>query len=132
MCAVCCDLGSGHTAIRGGPTGTLERLRHLLNHAPLRSRSSGSRVLEALTQAAAQISTARVATYLHCDQLGSIRLLTNAAGASAGTATYTAYGTRTTTGTSSASVDEVEDADLFALVIAVGVLTQRTTTVRAA
>jgi RHS repeat-associated protein len=49
----------------------------------------------------AQITTAGVATYLHCDQLGSIRMLTNTAGTSAGTATYTAYGTRTTAGTTS-------------------------------
>ena len=49
-----------------------------------------------------QITTAGVATYLHADQLGSIRMITNTTGASAGTASYTAYGTRTTTGTTSA------------------------------
>jgi RHS repeat-associated protein len=48
-----------------------------------------------------QITTAGVATYLHTDQLGSIRMITNTSGASAGTASYTAYGTRTTTGTTS-------------------------------
>jgi RHS repeat-associated protein len=40
-------------------------------------------------------------TYLHSDQLGSVRLLTNAAGGIAGTVSYTAYGTRTATGTAS-------------------------------
>lgn len=49
----------------------------------------------------AQITTSGVTSYLQADQLGSIRLITNASGASAGTATYTAYGTRTTTGTAS-------------------------------
>jgi RHS repeat-associated protein len=49
-----------------------------------------------------QITTAGVVTYLHTDQLGSIRMITNTRGASAGTASYTAYGTRTTTGTTSA------------------------------
>ena len=48
-----------------------------------------------------QVTTAGVVTYLHADQLGSIRMITNSSGASAGTATYTAYGTRTTTGTTS-------------------------------
>jgi RHS repeat-associated protein len=43
-----------------------------------------------------------VATYLHPDQLGSIRMITNTTGTNAGTASYTAYGTRTTTGTTSA------------------------------
>ncbi len=50
----------------------------------------------------AQITTAGVTTYLHTDQLGSVRMITTATGTSAGTATYTAYGTRTTTGTTSA------------------------------
>jgi len=50
----------------------------------------------------AQITTAGVTTYLHADQLGSIRMITTATGTSAGTATYSAYGTRTTTGTTSA------------------------------
>jgi RHS repeat-associated protein len=50
----------------------------------------------------AQITTAGVTTYLHADQLGSVRMITTATGTSAGTATYTAYGTRTTTGTTSA------------------------------
>ena len=50
----------------------------------------------------AQITTAGVVTYLHADQLGSIRMLTDSTGKSVGTATYTAYGTRTTTGTTSA------------------------------
>jgi len=50
----------------------------------------------------AQITTAGVVTYLHADQLGSIRMITDSTGKSAGTATYTAYGTRTTTGTTSA------------------------------
>jgi RHS repeat-associated protein len=49
----------------------------------------------------AQITTAGVTTYLHADQLGSIRMITTATGTSAGTATYTAHGTRTTTGTTS-------------------------------
>lgn len=49
-----------------------------------------------------QITTAGVATYLHTDQLGSIRMITNTTGTNAGTASYTAYGTRTTTGTTSA------------------------------
>jgi RHS repeat-associated protein len=49
-----------------------------------------------------QITTAGVATYLHADQLGSIRMITNTTGNNAGTASYTAYGTRTTTGTTSA------------------------------
>jgi RHS repeat-associated protein len=49
-----------------------------------------------------QITTAGVATYLHADQLGSIRMITNTTGTNAGTASYTAYGTRTTTGTTSA------------------------------
>jgi RHS repeat-associated protein len=48
-----------------------------------------------------QITSAGVATYLHGDQLGSIRMLTNSTGESVGTASYTAYGTRTTTGTTS-------------------------------
>jgi RHS repeat-associated protein len=50
----------------------------------------------------AQITTAGVVTYLHADQLGSIRMITSSTGTSVGTATYTAYGTRTTTGTTSA------------------------------
>jgi RHS repeat-associated protein len=49
-----------------------------------------------------QITTAGVTTYLHTDQLGSIRMITGSTGKSVGTATYTAYGTRTTTGTTSA------------------------------
>ena len=49
----------------------------------------------------AQITTAGVVTYLHTDQLGSIRMITSSTGTSTGTATYTAYGTRTTTGTTS-------------------------------
>ena len=49
----------------------------------------------------AQITTAGVTTYLHTDQLGSVRMITSASGTSVGTATYTAYGTRTTTGTTS-------------------------------
>ena len=48
-----------------------------------------------------QITTAGVASYLHADQLGSIRMITNTTGANAGTASYTAYGTRITTGTTS-------------------------------
>lgn len=47
----------------------------------------------------AQTTTGGVTTYLHPDQSGSIRLITSATGTSVGTATYTAYGTRTTTGT---------------------------------
>ena len=50
----------------------------------------------------AQITTKGVVTYLHADQLGSIRMITTATGTSAGTATYAAYGTRITTGTTSA------------------------------
>src|SRR5665647_2569345 len=49
-----------------------------------------------------QITTAGSVTYLHADQLGSIRMITSSTGTSVGTATYTAYGTRTTTGTTSA------------------------------
>ena len=49
----------------------------------------------------AQTTTGGVTTYLHPDQSGSIRLITSTAGTSVGTATYTAYGTRTTTGTTS-------------------------------
>jgi len=49
-----------------------------------------------------QVTTAGVVTYLHADQLGSIRMITSSTGTSVGTATYTAYGTRTTTGTTSA------------------------------
>jgi RHS repeat-associated protein len=48
-----------------------------------------------------QITTAGVATYMHADQLGSIRMITNTTANNAGTASYTAYGTRTTTGTTS-------------------------------
>ena len=48
-----------------------------------------------------QVTAAGVVTYLHADQLGSIRLITSSTGKSLGTATYTAYGTRTTTGTTS-------------------------------
>jgi len=48
-----------------------------------------------------QITTAGAVTYLHADQLGSIRMITTSTGTSAGTASYTAYGTRTTTGTTS-------------------------------
>lgn len=40
-----------------------------------------------------------IATYLHADQAGSIRLLTTAEGAVAATASYSAYGVRTMTGT---------------------------------
>ena len=43
--------------------------------------------------------TAGVATYLQADQLGSIRLLTAANGTVVGTASYSAYGARTRTGT---------------------------------
>jgi RHS repeat-associated protein len=49
-----------------------------------------------------QVTTAGVVTYLHADQLGSIRMITSSTGTSVGTATYTAYGTRTTAGTTSA------------------------------
>jgi len=49
----------------------------------------------------AQITTGGVTTYLHTDQLGSVRMITSSTGTSAGTATYTAYGTRTPTGTTS-------------------------------
>jgi RHS repeat-associated protein len=42
-----------------------------------------------------------VVTYLHTDQLGSVRMITSATGASVGTANFTAYGTGTTTGTTS-------------------------------
>ena len=49
-----------------------------------------------------QVTTAGTVTYLHADQLGSIRMITGSTGKSVGTATYTAYGTRTTTGTTSA------------------------------
>jgi RHS repeat-associated protein len=49
-----------------------------------------------------QVTTAGVVTYLDADQLGWIRMLTDLTGKSVGTATYTAYGTRTTTGTTSA------------------------------
>jgi len=48
-----------------------------------------------------QVTTAGTVTYLHADQLGSIRMITGSTGKSVGTATYTAYGTRTTTGTTS-------------------------------
>ncbi|MFB9238252.1 RHS repeat-associated core domain-containing protein [Plantactinospora siamensis] len=41
------------------------------------------------------------ATYLHVDQLGSVRMLTAADGSVAGTASYSAYGVRTRSGTSS-------------------------------
>jgi len=49
-----------------------------------------------------QVTTAGTVTYLHADQLGSIRMITGSTGKSVGTATYTAYGTRTATGTTSA------------------------------
>jgi RHS repeat-associated protein len=49
-----------------------------------------------------QVTTAGTVTYLHADQLGSIRMLTDSTGKSVGTATYAAYGTRTATGTTSA------------------------------
>lgn len=42
--------------------------------------------------------TGTTRTFLHTDQLGSVRLLTNAAGTTAGTVTYTTYGTPTPTG----------------------------------
>jgi RHS repeat-associated protein len=48
-----------------------------------------------------QISSSSTVVYLHHDQQGSTRLLTSATGASAGTATYDAYGEKTgSTGTS--------------------------------
>lgn len=46
-----------------------------------------------------QINPDGTILYLHHDQLGSTRLLTNPNGTIAGTATYDAYGTPTTTGT---------------------------------
>jgi RHS repeat-associated protein len=46
-----------------------------------------------------QVSADGTPTYLHGDHLGSVRLLTDAAGAAAGTARFDAYGTATTTGT---------------------------------
>jgi RHS repeat-associated protein len=46
-----------------------------------------------------QISAVGAATYLHVDQLGSVRLLTNASGAAAGKASYSPYGKVTHTGT---------------------------------
>jgi RHS repeat-associated protein len=49
-----------------------------------------------------QITTAGVANYLHADQLGSIRMITNTSGANSGTVSYTAYGVPTKTGTTSA------------------------------
>jgi RHS repeat-associated protein len=49
-----------------------------------------------------QVTTGGTVTYLHADQLGSIRMITSSTGTSVGTATYTTYGTGTATGTTSA------------------------------
>lgn len=50
----------------------------------------------------AQINPDGSTTYLHHDQLGSVRLLTDETGGITGSATYDAYGTPSTTGTTSA------------------------------
>lgn len=49
----------------------------------------------------AQVGNGDETQYLHGDQLGSVRLITDADGETIGTATYSAFGERTTSGASS-------------------------------
>ena len=46
-------------------------------------------------------ATTSIPSYLHTDHLGSVRLITNATGTATGTANYTPYGNRVTTGSTS-------------------------------